>query len=332
MSDIIEHTDDGVSSVQVGDGQQASVIPMKVYQDVYHQVTGRTEQIRKKYDDNLLMDGNEIQQIHHKIMQLCDVHQVVASNETISVFHEKERKEQFTSFSRFLSYNVGTASPTTNVVLKYNFSIVASGLARPQEYIVTIRLSSRVALIKQLEEDAPAFFPSHVFGMMVGCVAEIRVEYVDYVVARGFIEAFDEWVSGCNSNPENKFIKTLRRFSFLVPKMAGPLVAILALIFSLDTLGGGSLLQADYSFLIRFIMIYITGLYLLVTAANFSAKLIENSIDKHIETSYININKGDVKLVDEFGKRKKWVVLEFIGGCLLTVVLGIAATKLAALV
>ncbi len=329
MGEIIEHKDDGVPSIQVGDGQQTSVIPMKVYQDVYHQVTGRTEQIRKKYDDHLLIDVQEIEQLHHKIMQLCDVHQIVANNETISVFHKKERKEQFTSFDRFLAYNANTASPTIHVVLKYNFSIIIAGVKRPQEYTVTIRLASRVALINQLQEDAPPFIPGHIFGMMAGNIAEIKVEYADYVVARGFIEAFDEWVSGCKCNPPNKFMKTLKKFSFVVPKIAGPIVATSVLLFSLNTLGAEKYLESDPSFLFRFIAIYVTGLYLLVSAANAAAKLIENSIDRHTEVSYINLNKGDAKLVEEFEKRKKWVVLEFIGGCLLSVALGVASSKLA---
>lgn len=329
MGEVIEHKDDGVPSIQVGDGQQTSVIPMKVYQDVYHQVTGRTEQIRKKYDNHLLIDAQEIEQLHHKIIQLCDVHQIVANNETISVFHEKERKEQFTSFDRFSAYNANTASPTIHVVLKYNFSIILAGMERPQEYTVTIRLASRVALVKQLQEDAPPFIPGHIFGMMAGNIAEIKVEYADYVVARGFIEAFDEWVSGCKCNPPNKLMKTLKKLSFVVPRIAGPIVATSAMLFCLNTLGTEKHLMDDPAIVLRFIAIYVTSIYLLVSVANAAAKLIENSIDRYTVASYINLNKGDAKLVEEFGKRKKWVALEFAGGCLLSVVLGVASSKLA---
>ena len=130
--------------------------------------------------------------MHFKIMQLCDVHHIIANNETISVFHEKERKEEFTSFDRFKKYNTNTASPTTSVVFKYNFSITPAGLSKPQEYIVAIRLSSRVALIKQAEEDAPPFMRGRFLNFVGDNTAEITIEYVDYVIARGFLEAFDE--------------------------------------------------------------------------------------------------------------------------------------------
>ena len=106
MADIIEHEDNSPMEgdvVRVGEGDRP--VSIKVYQDIYHQVTGRTEQIRERQFDNLLLEYTDLEQLHHKMMQLCDVHRVVARNETISVFHGRERKEQFTSFERFKAYN-----------------------------------------------------------------------------------------------------------------------------------------------------------------------------------------------------------------------------------
>jgi hypothetical protein len=113
MGAVIEHPDNGDSNIEViRVGDTESRVPLKVYQDIYHQVTGRTEQVRKRYSDNLLVEFAELEQLHFKIQQLCDVHKIIACNETISVFHEKERKEQFTSFERFRAYNANAASPT----------------------------------------------------------------------------------------------------------------------------------------------------------------------------------------------------------------------------
>lgn len=96
MGELIEHSDNGDGNIEViRVGDAGSPVSLKVYQDVYHQVTGRTEQIRKRYSDHLLVEFSEIEQLHIKIQQLCDMHKIVACNEVISVFHEKERKEQF---------------------------------------------------------------------------------------------------------------------------------------------------------------------------------------------------------------------------------------------
>ena len=107
MTGIIEHGDAGNGNGEVVRvGESRSPVSLKVYQDIYHQVTGRTEQIRKRYSENLLVDFGELEQLNNKIFQLCDVHNVIASNESISVFYDKERKEQFTSFERFRKYNL----------------------------------------------------------------------------------------------------------------------------------------------------------------------------------------------------------------------------------
>ena len=217
LSEIVEHADEG-NARPVRVGERNVPVSVKVYQDIYHQITGRTEQIRKRYTDNILLEMQDLEQLHHKVMQLCDVHNVVARNETISVFHEKERKEQFTSFDRFQAYNANTASPCVNVVLKYNFSIVPAGLPRPQEYVVTVRLTSRVAMLRQVEEEVPPFMRGRVIGLIGDNTAEITVEYADYVIARGFIEAFDEWLRGCKSVPKKQWLHVLRRWSHVIPR------------------------------------------------------------------------------------------------------------------
>jgi hypothetical protein len=128
LSNIIEHSDNGNTServIRVGDN---TPISMKTYQDCYHQITGKTEQIKKRYQDDLLIDFSALEQLNNKIMQLCEVHNIIANNEVISVFHEKERKEQFTSFERFKIYNSNSVSPTVSAVIKYNFSIIPPNL------------------------------------------------------------------------------------------------------------------------------------------------------------------------------------------------------------
>lgn len=45
MPEIIEHGDNGNTSV-IGTDDKTPQISLKLYQDIYHQITGRTEKIR----------------------------------------------------------------------------------------------------------------------------------------------------------------------------------------------------------------------------------------------------------------------------------------------
>lgn len=328
MGEIIEHRDNGnPSSVCVGDNSVP--VPFKVYQDIYHQVTGRTEQIRKRYSQNLLIDLSEVEQLHHKIMQLCDIHNIVAKNEVVSVFHDKERKEQFTSFERFKLYNANSPSPTVNFVLKYNFSIVPAGIEKPQEYVVTIRLTSRVAMLQQIESEAPPFVRGRVFGFIIGNTAEVTVEYADYVVARGFIEAFDEWVQGCKYQPDVPWIMLLQRWSYIFPKALKLLTATLILFFALRAVPSLITNSIDPKLWARFIILFGGGFYIITNLAGTAGRMFEEAIDGFTVISYLKFNKGDKILIDKFNLRKRKVIMKFVLGCLLTLVLGIVSSKIA---
>jgi hypothetical protein len=327
VSELIEHDDSGDSRV-VRIGESQAPVSLKVYQDIYHQVTGRTEQIRKRYSDNLLLDLSELAQLHHKVTQLCDVHRVVARNESISVFHDKERKEQFTSFERFRAYNANTASPSVSVVMTYNFSIIPAGLQRPQEYVVTVRLTSRVAATKQMEADAPSFMQGRLYGFMTGNTAEVTIDYADYVVARGFLEAVDEWVSGCKCTPRSQALRFLRRHSHRIPEIARLIVAAMVVAFGLRAVPEFFGAATPPTVWARFLIVYIGGAFILMSLAHTTAELIEEAIDTYPELSYLKLNKGDEKLIAEASSARPRVVTRFVLGCIGSVVLGIIAAKL----
>lgn len=331
MSELIEHSDVGEERI-VRVGQSHEPVSIKVYQDIYHQVTGRTEEIRKRYGDNILVDFSELEQLHIKIGQLCDVHNIVASNETISVFHTKERKEQFTSFARFRAYNANATSPSVNVVFRYNFSVIPSGLERPQEYVVTIRLTSRVAAMKQMEDEAPEFMRGRFFGFMAGSVAEVTVQYADYVVARGFLEAFDEWIGGCKATPKSHALQFFRRYSHRIPEVVQLTVAGVIVGFALQAIPGIFEPSATLTVAARFTVIFVGGSYILLTLARRTAKFVEEAIDCFPELSYLNLNKGDEKLIAEASSGKPRALVRLLAGSLGAIILGIISAKLEKLV
>lgn len=331
MGELVEQSDnDNNAVVRVGEGH--SEVSLKAYQDIYHQVTGRTEQIRQRYTDNLLIDFSELEQLQHKILQLCEVHNVVAQNQSISVFHDKERKEQFTSFERFRLYNSNASSPTISVVFKYNFSIIPANLSRPQEYVVTATLTSKVASLRRLQEDLPAYMQGSIFSLVAGNAAEITIDYADYVIARGYIEAFGEWVAGCKSTPKSKLLKVLRRHSHRIPTGVRLIVAILILAYALKAVPQFFHPSPPPEIWARFIIIYTGGAYILLMLARIIAEVVENAIDRFPELSYLNLNKGDEKLIQHAQSNKPRVLWRFAVGVIGAIIIGILTSKLEKLV
>lgn len=329
MGGLIEHSDNGDGSVEIIPvGDAGEHVSLKVYQDIYHQVTGRTEQIKNRYPDNLLVEFSEVEQLHIKIQQLCDIHKIVASNEVISIFHEKERKEQFTSFNRFRAYNSNAASPTVSLVLKYNFSIVPAGLGKPQEYAVSIRLTSRVAMLQQLEEEVPPFVRRRLVGFVALNTAEISIDYVDYVIARGFVEAFEEWIRGCKKTPSISLLNQLRRWSEYIPSAAKLIAGAFITWFAfqgIPTYFGPSTQPEVWA---RFFVVYAGGVLILVPLMGAVGSLFEDAIDSYPVLSYLKLNKGDANLIENFSKQKKAVLLKLVISSVFSVLLGIVSSKL----
>ena len=331
MAELIEHPDNGddnnpAEAVRVGEGH--AQVSLKTYQDIYHQVTGRTEQIRKKYTDNLLIEFREIEQLNHKIRQLCDVHKVVAENETVTVFHAKERKEQFTSFERFRTYNTNTASATVSLVLRYNFSIIPAGNSRTQEYVVNVRLISKVAALQQLQDGAPPFMRGRLFGFMVGSVVEVTVDYADYVIARGFMEAVDEWIKGCRTTPTSKTLQLLQTYSHHIPEGAQILAAGLVSYFAYQAVPGILVEGSTPATWAKFAITFVGGAYITVNLVKNFARLIEKAIDSFPELSYVKLNRGDELLVESEQKSRPMAWLRLAFSVIGTISLGIISSKL----
>jgi hypothetical protein len=327
MSDTIEQGDNNNEGL-VRIGQEQPPVSLKVYQAIYHQITGKTQQIRQSYSDNLLVGFSDLEELHHKVMQLCDVHHVVASNATFSVFHDKERKGVYTSFDSFRTYSASTTSPTTTIVFKYHFSITPAGLKQPQEYVVTIRLISRLATIRQMEEEAPPFMRGRLFGYLTRNVAEVTVDHADYVIARGFIEALGEWVKGCRATPKSALLHILRQHSHRIPVFAQLCVAMVMLVFAIQALPEIFSANSTPATHARFFIILLGGAYIVLTLVRLLAQLIEQTIDSYPVLSYLQLNKGDEKLIAEAVSEKSRAWLRLVLFPLAEVALGIVAAKL----
>lgn len=331
MGQLIEHSDEADAEV-VRVGSNDSPVSLKIYQDIYHQITGRTEQMRKRYSENVLIDFSDIEQLHFKVQQLCDVHKIIAQNETISVFHEQDRKEQFTSFERFCAYNANAASPSTSVVLKYNFSIVPADLQRPQEYIVTIKLTSRVAMLRQIESDLPSYVRRRIIGFGPSVTTEVSVDYADYIVARGFLEAFDEWMRGCRKSPDRWWVSMFQKWSHALPDTLAVIGAILIAYFALTAVHKFFTPGHSIESIGRFFIVFSSGFFVLVMLMRAAGRLIDQEIKSYFALSYLNLNKGDAQLIREHSNRQRGIMLRFIAGCVWTVILGILSSRLASMI
>ena len=313
----------------IGETSNSTQVSLQTLQGIYNELTGKSEEVGKSYSKPIRVRFSDIEQLNHKITQACEQYNVVSGNCTATVYYVDDTRDQFSSFERFRLHNSGSTSPVESVLLKYNFLVLLPKTKQPQSYTVSIRMASRVAVTKRMESE---FYgaPPPIFRLMGNRTAVIEIQYVDYMVARNFLNLIDEWFKGIPTATELKPLHWLQIRSHLIPRVAKFATAIfvallvLALLPTFIAQGATDLLTFG-----RFLGYALLGTYAAYTLSGWSATFIENSVDHYTELSYLNLTKGDELEISKAERSNKFAIAKGIGGFILTICVSVA-TKVVA--
>jgi len=163
---------------------------MQVVQDIYNELTGKSEKLTKIFDINHKANFEDIGQLHSKILQLYEQYNIVSKNCSVTVYYIDDGKDQFSSFERFQLLDRSSTSPVENIRLVYNFLIVLPKTDRPQSYEIEVDIHSRAALRKRAQSEMGR---TKIFFQTFRQTGQVDIEYVDYTVARNFRVAIEGW-------------------------------------------------------------------------------------------------------------------------------------------
>lgn len=266
-----------------------------------------------------------MENLNTKICQLYDQYNIVGKNCTITVYHINDNKQQFSSFERFKLFDMSSLSPCENIQIEYSFLVVLPNLPKAQNYKITLSLSSRTALRKrEISEHGPARGILRYMGMFT--TGEIEIQYVDYVVARTFLVAIDEWYNALDKSPKPKLIAFLKDNSehlpFLFAIVTSTALAISILKNQTDFIGETPTLSSLFSG-------FTLGIFACFACVAISLKmgrLCEYTVDSYSPISYLKLNRGDDQAIDEFNTSNK----KRLAVALSSIAIAVAANILAA--
>ena len=201
MPTDITHDQDSEGVVTIGENQKIS---MKSLQNIYYELTGKTERISKSFRNNICAGLEDLIQLNEKIQQLLEQYNVVANNCAVTVFYVDDTKSQFSSFDRFKVIDTSSMSTVENVKIEYNILILLPSLKKPQSYVIEVNIHSRAALHRRA--DTNFTLPKRIVLSFANNTGFVNVDYVDYTVARSFMIAIDHWY---DSLPQTKSIPGL---------------------------------------------------------------------------------------------------------------------------
>lgn len=274
----------------------------KVAQALYNAVTGKTENLSKRFSENYLIGINDILQLHAKIGQMCAQWNVVDKNENITIHHVNDNKETFSSLERFKIYDQSQTSPIESIVYEFNLLVQLQNTPKPQPYRITVRLGSKVAMQEKVREEMPSPI---FFRLFRGGVINVDIEYVDYVVARNMLSTIDSWVATVKSEPKSKILKFFQSQSHRFEGFCGFLLLIVSLSVSISSVNILAFSAPNDQVLAKFLLVSFGLIASSYIIGRFLGGLIENGIDRVSEISYIKINVGDDRAISAIASSNK---------------------------
>lgn len=300
-------------------------VSFQLYQDIYNQITGRTEQLAKSYKKSIKLEFSDIEQLDLKVKQILEQWKIVAANSSYTIYFNKNQKETFSSIERFKTYNSSSNSCSETISIKYFFSVAVPATNRVQNYTVDIQLNSRIVVQQRLLSEIPFSAPPGLINLMGLKTAEIRIDFVDYVMARTISTAFDEWVDSLHESEKNLVTDFLKKKSHYIPVVMKLLTLTLILFFIFSKIPnyiGGNFLPISAAYFLFFSGVSVFFGYKI--ASKFG-RYIEYSLDSTTEISYLKLTKGDEKNIESSVAKNTKQFRNAIAGLLATFILNLLA-------
>lgn len=306
---------------------------MQVYQAIYNDITGKTENITDEYSKNFRVSIEDLIQLKHKVSQFCEQYNVEGQNHNITIYHIKATKERFSSFERFSAYNSSNTSPIERIVIELNILIVLPKVRKPQPYKVRIALTSGLAMLAKHEKDFPKNVPVNMIIKAIQAEsAEVEIEYIDYIVARSISDLIREWIESLPQTESSQKILKLQNNSHYVRSFIYVSFTLITILFSLKfaniVLSSTSLSEVRLS---SFLILSMSFVFFAYRLGIFLGHRVERAIDsiKGNEFSVININNGDKTLIEKQRNKIKKSKVKVLKESLIAVVLGFLGSVLA---
>lgn len=240
----------------------------------------------------------DLQQLHYQVKQLCEQYNIQSENESVTIYYEEDSREVFSSFDRFKISGSTSISPIESILVKYNFLVILPKSRRPQSYSLSIRLGSRVTIIRKMRKEISARL-IHMMQMQVPN-ATVTVKYVDYVVARNLLDGVDRWINGLPTYEYPKWFTFVRRHSEYVQHTIRYVLGAFGVYLVLSLVPEFVPKSApDFQVLFYFAIVGSISIFGLFRLGQYLGSQVEGALDDLQAISYVQLNRGDQKSIKQ---------------------------------
>lgn len=306
----------GDLAVDLGSGQ---VISMKAVQQIYSEITGRSETLERTYKSNHAVNFDDLRQLNVKVQQLYEQYNIVSKTCSVTLYHADDQKQIFSSFERFELFDRTTLSPVENVRLEYNFLIVLPQMKKPQSYEIDINIHSRAAMVQKARND-PNFRADVFFEFFSQNTAHVAITFVDYTVARNFQVAVHSWFKALPEVASAGIVTPLKAIAGYYVFLFR-FVSVLFYLFACYIHFGDILLThpGAQAHLFEAAVVTFGGMFLLSVLTGRLGAVAADAVKRLQCKSYLNLTRGDELAVKAHGRSNGMAWIKAAGSLLLVV-------------
>lgn len=320
------------SQVILGDESSQQAMSFKLAQAFYNELTGKSERVKEEFNSAFILTMDNVQQLHHRIIQSTAQYNVASANASFSVEYLNDSSERFSSIERFMAHAGAKGLAIEEVDISYSLLVILPQTNKPQEYRINIRLISRCAKVEKMKEeikDLPVSIPLWQFEGKLTCRASI--DFVDITVANSFMSVIKSWTDCLEVTEMNFALKKIRPLSKFFPAAcqygllaAGTYYTYGAIEPYFET--------PTPELTTKFVLFAILMNFILLKVGRFIGNKAERHLDQIYQPSYINFSGADVKLAKGSSSSVRTNVTLSVSYIVLTLVLGVAASSIANLI
>lgn len=160
--------------VRVGTGSKAASLGLQQVQQIFHEITGKTDTLSKRYQVNFKIDADDLVQLHERLRQAVEQYNVKAHNCSVTVHFIDDNRQQFQSFESFRLMSASSTACVESVHIKYDLLIIPTLTQALQTFELQIQLTSRVAAERRIEDSLDAYHPLSYIKLTRGDESEIQ--------------------------------------------------------------------------------------------------------------------------------------------------------------
>lgn len=292
-------------ALQTNKNLEGTVDNWQQFQTIYHQITGKKETLKKNYSDPYQYKLSDIEDLHYKIVEAAKSYNLVSQNHNVSITYEDKSKPTFSSYERFKIQASSGATAIQSLTLEYNFAFRGSQTNETSYYKISVNLFSGIAVFSEIEKEFDSWW-----GVKFAHTSSGRatIEYVDYAIGQNFLNIITGWFNQRRKAPANKLFTAVQKRSYWIPRLTRFIFAALAAYISWYVVG--NYIEPNNNLYLARSIVFIAFLTLFfIEIGHLLGRAIEHSVDRLWKLAYIELNPGDVALIERVKQhnRKCWI-------------------------